>query len=698
MTASLDSFIDLKADRLVLREDTTGLLSQLKSGELEAVCPCQAVAWHLLPQAQAFSLLVEAHDRRLLTCISSSDLHRAHAGEVDTLRAVDPHQASGELTFVRPDLVQDLPRLLDTAAVQEFFGVADVVREFFDGYAVGPPLRTQEGSLEFRRDLTRAFNFLGFVDLLDEKLLQSPFAHSSAIMLMFRALGLHQVQAVAPFVADPGRFIAAAIGNVFAFESEDERSDFTRDLDDALWLAFGWYRSESPTSAATRFRYPSELAREMLRNIQSLSTDIARHSYKLSREFDRPGATERQRPGGLTFSGRKLDGLRELEVGTDGEVEAESIAAMQLLFHSYEPGRTLRSQDGSEEVRRILRRGVAFLLAVDLMPPGLLRLHHGHLEALRLIRRTTGLRAGTSLANYVANPARFFACLLVNAFDVAPHDRTRLLGSAESLLWKAARLPASSSDLGSTEMELTFTPAQARSLLHRIQEQHTTIARAFRQLRAIEGVRLGAELSILPDPPGQLHSEALFQKLVLRLADLVEPHLTPLYVGEKSKQDAQRTLVERFLEFVGRALPGMDLRPTDPTDEEIAREVQYVRQVIDSGDVVADDESHLRAVEVAELLLLDCTSRLSAASAQSDEVEIDPALLPVASTSTNGRGSLEEQLGLSGNKLNEILSEFAANQLRQSEVLVLPNNVLVQTLSDKLVARPWKVIHWTQST
>jgi len=194
--------------------------------------------------------------------------------------------------------------------VVELFDLVRVIQaDLFPGYQIGPSLRTQPGSTPFRRRLERALKFMRAVGLIDGSVLgDHHYAHTSVMLLMMRALGVHDPRLLVPYIRNPGSFLAWATVNGLGLD-DAARTAVQRELASALWLAAERY-IPTMTDAPVPVAFPAEYGDKFLRHVQVGCAEVTGRLTKLVTRlgFRRMGAIPPSEVDGAEFGGQSSQG------------------------------------------------------------------------------------------------------------------------------------------------------------------------------------------------------------------------------------------------------------------------------------------------------------------------------------------------------------------------------------------------------
>lgn len=260
----------LAVEELELSLDERPLIEELRSDQFVARCPCDAAAAYLLRQKQTYAVLTQFAKSGRLACVPNDQIDQLRNRERSHLEPIDPERTIDEVTFLRTELLNFPIKLLDAAAVEQFFSVAALVRHFFPSYKIGPRLRNQDGSDFFRRDLQRAFLFLSSLGLVSRELVRERYSHSSIILIMRRALGLPMAYDAVPFIENPAGFISRAVLGV---QSSAVRR---KALEERLWDASGLSPSVRDDARQSPFVYDETSRRSLLARAARGHREMAR--------------------------------------------------------------------------------------------------------------------------------------------------------------------------------------------------------------------------------------------------------------------------------------------------------------------------------------------------------------------------------------------------------------------------------------
>lgn len=227
----------LPIEKLVLqRPDRTLLKTQLLSGDIgEAFCPCDLVRTFLVDHETAYGMLTHLEDREGWVCISLPDIFapaprikvipQALREREDLSPESRDDQASVSakketIAFVAPQLKSNLQAILNEPHIRAFEMVMEVSSRFVPNYRKTLLTEQPYGEL-FKNALRRGFNLLARLDLASQELANAKFAHSSVLMLIARALGTNEPDALEAYVNDPEGFVASALANALSMSAND---------------------------------------------------------------------------------------------------------------------------------------------------------------------------------------------------------------------------------------------------------------------------------------------------------------------------------------------------------------------------------------------------------------------------------------------------------------------------------------------
>jgi hypothetical protein len=211
----------LSPERLELSVGHSALDSALGSGQIQALCPCDAVVNFKVPQATAYARLQAVngewgeYGRRSIAEILEET---GVAPELDTAQQGSSTDA---VVFYRRLALKSSSDIAKQGAIGRFVEIGRTSAKLFPGYKVGPSLRSQEGAEPLLRALQEAFLSLWAAGLVDNGFLGERFAHSSVMLLASSALGAG-VSRLIPFFVDPFGFLGSAISRSTSLDVEPD--------------------------------------------------------------------------------------------------------------------------------------------------------------------------------------------------------------------------------------------------------------------------------------------------------------------------------------------------------------------------------------------------------------------------------------------------------------------------------------------